>query len=287
MKRTTYFPKHNAEAILVASKLTNAEARFVVSDYYASQEARKRADMQLRHLGDKASRDNFPILEYTANCNAEMEKLVLKALQKFAEASPVGRWILAQHGIGPVIAAGMLAHLDIEKAPTAGHFWRFAGQDPSCKWEKGQKRPYNADLKQLCYHLGECVKRTYNAADSFYGKLYRSRKELIVKRNEEGYNAERAKTFKTQSAEVRKTLAEGKLPAGNLDRQACNYAAKIFLSHLHAVMYWDKYCRAAPKPFAISIMGHAHEIKVPMMEMFPGFAEAYYGEKEELMQAAE
>jgi Transposase IS116/IS110/IS902 family len=287
MKRTPHFPQHNAEAVLVASKLSNAEARFVVSDYIAAQEARKRADMQLRHLGDKADAvANAGLLNYAASCNAEMEKTILRALERFAASSPVGAWMLAQHGVGPVIAAGMLAHLDIEQAPTAGHFWRFAGLDPSCKWEKGEKRPYNAALKQLCFHLGECVKRTSNADESVYGKIYRERKAFLVERNEAGHNAERAKVFFTKSADVRKTLASGKLPAGNLDRQACNYAAKIFLSHLHAVMYFDRYRKAPPKPFAIQHMGHAHEIRVPMTEMFPGFASAYYGEAEAL-QAAE
>lgn len=285
MKRTSHFPKQNAEAILVANKLSNAEARFVVSDYYANQEARKRADMQLRHLGDKANQNNLPLLKYTADCNAEWERIILRALEKFAAASNIGRWILAQHGIGPVIAAGMLAHLDIEKSDTAGGFWRFAGIDPTCKWKKGEKRPYNAAVKQLCYHLGECAKRTWNSPNSVYGKLYHERKELLVKRNEAGHFAERAKIFKTNSAEVRKTLAEGKLPAGNLDRQACNYAAKIFLSHLHAVMYWDRYKKAPPRPFAIQHLGHAHEIKIPMLDMFPGLEEAYYGNKEQLIAA--
>lgn len=287
MKRTPHFPKENLEAVLVASKLSNAEARFVVSDYYAAQEARKRADMQLRHLGDKASQGNFPLLNYTANVNVEVERTILKGLQKFAEASTVGRWILAQHGVGPVIAAGMLAHLDITRAPTAGHFWSYSGQNPAQEWKAGEKRPYNAAMKQLVFHLGECVKRTYKSPNSFYGALYRSRKDLLEARNETGFNAERAKIFVTKSAEVRATLKLGKLPAGNLDRQACNFAAKIFLSHLHAVMYWDHYGKAPPKPFGIAILGHAHEIKIPHVDMFPGLEEAYYGGSGQTAQAAE
>ena len=43
-------------------------------------------------------------------------------------------------------------------------------------------------------------------------------------------------------------------------------------------MFWDKFGTVPPKPFAIAIMGHAHEIVVPMTdEHFPGFAEFYYG----------
>ena len=286
MKRTPHFPKHNAEAILVAHKLSNAEARFLITDYYANQEARKRADMQLRHLGDRAADSNAPLLRYTSECNAEWEGVVKKALGRFAEASPVGRWMMEQCGVKEVIAAGLLAHIDIEKAPTVGHIWRFAGQDPTCKWKEGEKRPFNAALKQLCYHLGECIKRTWKDADSFYGSIYGSRKALIVARNDAGYNAERAKTFRTKSNDVRKVLKQGKLPDGNLDRQACNYVAKIFLSHLHAVMYWDRYRKAPPKPFAISILGHAHEIRIPRLDLFPGLEEAYYGSGERL-EAAE
>lgn len=56
------------------------------------------------------------------------------------------------HGIGPVISAGLLAHIDIHRAVTVGHIWRFAGLDPSVKWLKKTKRPWNAGLKVLCCH---------------------------------------------------------------------------------------------------------------------------------------
>jgi hypothetical protein len=40
------------------------------------------------------------------------------------------------------LAAGLLAHIDITKAPTAGSIWRYAGLDPSIEWlgrEKARK----------------------------------------------------------------------------------------------------------------------------------------------------
>jgi hypothetical protein len=274
VKRTIPIPRAGREAVLEAHKLSNAEARLVVAGYYDAQEMRKRADMQIRHLGDK---EMPKILQYTADANAIIENEVKKALLRYSEATPVGEWCLSDVGIGPVITAGLLAHLDITKAPTAGHFWSFAGLNPAMKWEKGEKRPYNAALKQVCYHMGECFKRTSGNDDSFYGRLYRERKELLVTRNDAGHNAERAKVFHTRSAEVKKTLATGKLPAGNLDRQACNFVAKIFLSHLHGVMFFDRFKTAPPKPFALSILGHAHEIVIPNANMFPGFAQVYYG----------
>jgi hypothetical protein len=278
-------PRMSKEQILSAAGLSNAAARFLVSDYYNSQDARKRCDMQLRHLGDEAAGELQALLQWTADANAVMENQIQRALAKYAESSPIGQWMLDIHGVGPVLSAGFLAHLDVTQTETAGGFWAFAGLAAGTqKWDRGEKRPWNAQLKQLCFHFGECIKRTSNHPDSYYGRFYRRRKELLVERNEAGAYAERAKVYTTKSADVKKTLAAGRLPDGNLDRQACNITAKLFLSHLHAVMYWEHYHKPPPKPFAISILGHAHEISVPNTEkLFPGFAGAYYG----VRQAAE
>jgi hypothetical protein len=286
MKRAPSIPKPGKEVVLTAAKLNDAEIRFLVSNYYISQDMRKRGDMQLRHLGDRSGGNATPpLLKYMADSSAVVEDSLRSGMLRYAEASPSGQWCLAQIGVGAVITAGLLSHIDITKAPTVGHIWSFAGLNPTMKWNKGEKRPYNAALKQVCFHLGECFKRISGNPDAMYGQIYRSRKELLVTRNDAGYNAERAKTYTTKSLDVKKVLAEGKLPPGNLDRQACNYASKIFLSHLHAVLYWNHYHQAPPKPFAISIMGHAHEIKIPNLDMIPGFAEAYYGEPQ--LEAAE
>ena len=281
MKRASDIPRFGKEVVLEAARLSNPEARFLVANYYTAQEMRKRTDMQLRHLGEKdvATEEPPKVLTATGNDFARIEDNMKKALQGYAESTVVGRWCLSHYGIGPVITAGLLAHLDITKAPTAGHFWSFAGLNPAAVWEKGKKRPWNADLRQICWHLGQCAKRISFRPEAFYGQLYLERKELIVRRNENGEFAERAKTFVTRSKEVKEILAEGKLPAGNLDSQACNFVAKIFLSHLHALMYWDYYERKVPpKPFAMAILGHVHEIAIPNTEeYFPGFYEQYYG----------
>ncbi len=289
MKRAPRIPKANREVILSAATLNAPEARCLVTNYYDAQRLRKQGDMQLRHLGDKKDPNvHLPVcLNEWTNQQADLEKDIERSLENYAKNHPVGRWMLAQHGVGPVISAGFLAHLDIEKAPTAGSLWRYSDIDPTVEWKKGEKRPYNVQVKQLCYHLGNCFMKTYNSPESFYGRIYKSKKDLIVARNEAGHYAKRAKVFITASAEVKKKLEQGKLPDGNLDQQARNQAVKIFLSHLHAVMYWHRYGRAPAKPFTIAILGHAHEIKIPHIDMFPGLAEAYYGGSIRLDEAAE
>lgn len=280
MKRADPKPTKMEKVLSVETlPISNAEARFLVSDYYQSQEMRKRADMQIRHLGDKNKEAGIPerdpddpvlttVLQRTANAFAVNEEAVKRDLQRYAELSPVGRWSLAQYGLGPVITAGLLAYINIERAPSVSHIWRYAKLDPTLVWEKGQKIPYNPELHQLCWHLGQCIKRTSGSEKSFYGKIYRHRKQYVIEKNERGDNAERAKNFRTNSEAVRKTLEKGKLPDGNLDQQACNYAAKMFLSHLHAVMIWDKWKRLPPKPYALAFLNHVHMIPIPKLSDF-------------------
>lgn len=272
MKRARKYPLPT-EKILEAKNLQAAELRLLVANYYQSQEMRKRSDMQLRHLGDKQP---LPISQYMAESFADIEEQIAKSFNKILD-DPIAHWIRAQRGAGVIIAAGLIAHIDITKAPTAGHIWRFAGLDPTCKWEKGQKRPFNAALKQICWHLGQCLMKQSNDPDCFYGKLYRQRKAFEIKRNEEGCNAERAKTFKVSvgaTKGVKDKLAEGKLPDFNIDARARRYAVKIFLSHLHAVWHWHEYKKHAPTPYVIQFGGHVHTIEVPHGDIVPGFVES-------------
>jgi hypothetical protein len=297
MKRTTDIPRLDKEVVLQAANLTDAEARFLVADYYQLQEMRKRTDMQIRHLGD---RELPALLKYSADGAARIEDQIKRGLEIYAMNHPIGRWMMSIDGVGPVISAGLIAYLggpvevikekgkpkldadgkvELKPVPTVGHWWRLAGLDPTSKWEKGKKRPWSANLKQICWHAGQCFKRISYNEDAFYGRIYQERKALVVMRNERGDYAERAQTFfvkDTATAEVKKKLASGKLPDFNLDSQACRYAAKMFIAHLHAIWFWHHFGEPPPRPFAIAHLGHAHELRVPNADMFPGFVEAYY-----------
>ncbi len=279
--------KLTAEQVFDASKMTNPEIRALVTYYHDAQDKRKGADMQLRHLGDKTAPEadssvNNPayLLLHIAEEQMRLEKDIAKGLTEYAEGHPVGRWMLAQTGIGGVIASGYLADIDIERCPTVGHIWSFSGLNPEQKWEKGQKRPFSASMKQLAHHARECFKRSCNHPDSFYGRLYQAKKVEYIARNERGGFADKAATYKGVSDPAnKKLLAAGKVPPAYIDKCAGRYAVKIFLSHLHAIWYWHHFHKAPPKPFAISVLGHAHEIRVPNTDLFPGFEEAYYGAK--------
>ncbi len=247
-----------------AADLGDKEIRYLVDVYYQLQEYRKRAANQGR-AGGEAQEPIGAVVLILAQF-AGMEQAIKSALDKWSDSDPLAAWAKAQHGIGPVIASGLRAHIDIERAQTAGAVWRFAGLDPTLKWSKGQKRPYNARLKVLCWKAGESFKKFHNNERCFYGHLYAERKALEVERNEAGGNSETAaKTLaerKIQDAATRAIYEAGKLPAGRLDLRATRYATKLFLAH-----FWEEGRRQAalpiPAPYPIAHLGHAHKIEIP------------------------
>lgn len=249
-----------------AVTLGKDEARFLVDAYYQMQDNRIRSDGQVRSM----SKDGEPhaTLQWLADMNRTLENQIKVALDAYSGADPVGQWMRSQKGIGPVIAAGFLAHLDITKAETAGAFWSFAGLEPSKKWEKGQKRPWNASLKVLCWKLGESFVKVSGYDDAFYGKVYKTRKELEIKRNEAGEFAQQAadmlerKKF-SKDTDAYKAYIQGKLPPAHIHARARRYAVKLFISHLHHVLYVNHYGKEPPLPYPIAHMDHAHVIAVP------------------------
>lgn len=299
-----------------AKTLNDKEARFLVDTYYLMQDDRKRFYSQERAMDE--SEEPVAVIGWLAEQSQTLEKQIQRALDAYTDAHPIGAWLKGIVGIGPVIAAGLLAHIDIHKAPTVGHIWRIAGLDPTVKWvssavaaawveqhgldvhlaarefgrnpqtlhrlatvdAKGQARPlsaanlakaiarkpFNAELKVLCWKAGQSFMKLHNNPECFYGGLYRERKAYEIARNDCGDNRGVAaglagKVGKT--TEAFKHYSEGRLPPGQIDARARRYAVKLFLSHLHDHWYRVEYGAAPPKPYPIAILGHAHEIKAP------------------------
>ena len=258
---------HTIEADMIAGarELNGQEARYLVDTFYQMQEFRKATANQARAMS--ASGEPHAIIDSVLVHTGALEEFVAGALTPYVRSTRPGRWMLAQSGVGPILAANMLAHLDVTKTATAGGFWRFAGLDPSLKWGKGQKRPYNARLKTACWKLSDSFVKL-GSKDAYYAKVYRERKAFEVSRNDAGEFAEQAKTALVEKnygkeTEARKAYEQGKLPPGRLDLRARRYAVKLFLAHLHHVMYEDHYGEPPPKPYAIEHLGHAHYLAPP------------------------
>lgn len=243
-------------------RLSDQEARYLVDAYYTMQDNRIRSAAQVRET-TKTGEPNS-VLVWLETENRRMENEIKKALSYYTDAHIIGEWMKSIKGIGPVISAGMLAHIDIHKAPTVGHIWSFAGLDPRAEWKKGQKRPWNAQLKVLCWKAGQSFVKVSGDESAFYGQIYKNRKAYEMERNERGDNAAAAakvleKKNIGKDTEAYRHYSAGKLPPAHIQARAERYAVKFFLSHLHET--WRKAEGLdVPKPFAISHLGHAHYV---------------------------
>lgn len=115
-----------------AEELGRAQVRFLVDSYYMIQEERIRSAGQVRELSN--SGEPHELLVWFLRQHDTLEQQIKRVLEYYAKSTPLGRWAMSQKGIGPVITAGLLAHIDISKAPTAGHIWSYAGLDPRVIW---------------------------------------------------------------------------------------------------------------------------------------------------------
>jgi hypothetical protein len=332
------------EVKAAAGSIDRNQARALVDLYYRIQRHRIDLNAQVRALS--AADRPIEVVDHFARQMGALERQMVSALDTFSTSNEVGAWSRSITGVGPVIAAGLMAYIDIERAPTAGSIWRYAGLDPTLKWhgrtaalevdiptpqeacadmaavagvsysviealfaqrpihvdnavefacaELGvdprrvyekiydghrvdrtkaksmlAKRPWNGNLKVLCWKLGDSFVKQSNRANAFYGLLYRKRKELEVERNEAGkfkdQAAETLATKRIQDPLTRAAYEAGMLPPGRLDLRARRYAVKIFLAHWHDVAYRDHHKAEPPKPwvFEWGEGQHVHMIHVP------------------------
>jgi hypothetical protein len=292
------------DLMLAAGTMGDAEARYLVDAYYMTQEARKRTDNQTRSFGLE---EPHVLIAWLAEKNRTIEHQIARALDAYTMGHLMGSWMRDIVGIGPVLSAGLLAHIYMGPAcsicrahdaascaarqtdpknkkkpwmlanpnghsfvsanscPTVGHIWQFAGiaGDGQKPWEKGKIRPFNGQLKVLCWKVGQSFMKLSGRPDCYYGRVYRERKLFEVANSEAGrLSAQAAKQLPhfDKATESYKWYAQGKLPPAHLDARARRYAVKLFLSHLHGEWHQRKFGVPAPLPYPIAFLSHVHFI---------------------------
>jgi hypothetical protein len=167
------------------------------------------------------------------------------------------------------------------------------------------RRPWNADLKVLCWKIGESFVKQSGRESDFYGKLLLQRKAYEIGRNERGELADQAaevmRTKKigkgtdaypwyagcvtpTAANEYRERIAAGEegvkpkrvpegegqlmLPPGHIHARAKRWAVKLFLSHWHWVAHIEHFGREPVEAYSLAVLGgHTHKIEVPNWPM--------------------
>lgn len=252
------------DLIHAAELLPVRVAADLVRTYYAVQEHRLRIDSQMREA-KKEDLDTTAAL-HVREAVAIAEQRGKALLDRWTRKDPLASWSREVVGIGPVLAAGLRAEIDVTRAAHVSSVWKFAGLDPTMEWAKGQKRPYNAFLKVLQWRVGDSFVKVSGRPNSLYGKIYRDEKNRLVEADENGAFAEAAAAriesgvrVPKQGTGARASLDAGHLPPGQIDLRARRKAVKLFLSH-----YWvaGRILEGLPvsEPYAIEKLGHAHLI---------------------------
>ncbi|MCC6366877.1 MAG: hypothetical protein IT165_25425 [Bryobacterales bacterium] len=256
----------NSDLVKAASTLSVNEARYLVDAYYTIQEYRKAAANQVRSLA--ISDEPHTVIQWLFDQNQTLELQIKRALDSWTESIPAAVWAKGIVGIGPVISAGLAAHIEIERCNTVGKIWRFAGLDPTVVWLPKTKRPWNAALKCLCWKIGESFVKASGREGDFYGKLYQQRKAIEQGHNDAGEFADQAKAKLERfnigkDTEAYKWYSEGKLPPAHLHARAKRWAVKLFLAHYHHVAWKLSTGQEPPKPYVIAHLNHVDYIAPP------------------------
>lgn len=207
----------------------------------STQRQRIRLSNQLSAIerGDSPANPELPTL-FMARFEA-IEKEVDGFIAQAIAEHPAWPWLKGVKGIGPALAGRLLAPIDIQRATSVSALWKYAGQGVTAEGErdkptKGEKLPYNADLKATCYLIGTSFLRSASP----YRRFYDSKKAY--------YQANRPDWTK-----------------GRIDMAAKRFMVKMFLSHL-----WTEWRTVeglpVTLPYAQAHLGHTDYVAPEDME---------------------
>ncbi len=232
--------------VKTAATLGREDACYLVNAYYAIQRHRESAEAQLQRAADGSQ--PHELIAWLAEQDRVVEKQIKRVLDEWSDTLPAARWAKSILGVGPMIAAGLAAHIDISRCRTVGQVWRFAGYDPTLRWAPGTRCPWNRQLKRICWLAGESFVETSGHKDGSYGRLY-----LIRKRAEQEHNE----------------AEKGKLPPAQIHVRAQRWVVKLFLAHYFHVAWVAATGTEPPQPYAITILGRDGFIAPPNFPQQP------------------
>ena len=256
--QTELLDKLNRDLKKAAESVSLDEVQFYVQAYYRVQEMRIACNNQTL---DAAKRGvPYDLVQFIRDQMRRLEQQIEYVLRKFAEYNPTASLSLNVYGIGPVIASCLVAEIPIDRTPYTSHLLSFAGLRNPKKWEKGQKRPWNAKLKLTCWKIGDSFVKLSNRPDCKYGQLYRQRKEVLVAKNAVGDYARLAERSLQDrniiDAELRKCYQSGRMPDGRIDAWARRHVVELFLSHWFEAATWCAYNRMPKRPWQFAYTDH-------------------------------
>jgi hypothetical protein len=127
-----------------AATLGPREARYTVDLYYQMQAIRTRTGNQARQLGEPTR-----VHEWIKDQEHALENSIKGLLGAYVKKHVIGDWLLNVYGIGPVIAAGLISHVNIRECDTSGKLWKYAGMAPPREYNWLSREEAKTECKRL------------------------------------------------------------------------------------------------------------------------------------------
>lgn len=127
-------PLLKKDMVEAAEGMTARGVRTLVDTYYMIQDMRKATGNQMSAIMQSEEPDR--VLGWVERSMEGIENMIRGVMDQYTKTEPtgMGMWARNVFGIGPVLSAGLLAHIDMTKAKSPAHIWRFAGLDPTIVW---------------------------------------------------------------------------------------------------------------------------------------------------------
>ena len=170
---------------------------------------------------------------------ADMESELDKDIAKEVANYPIYEYVSEVKGIGPMLAAKMIAMIDIGNSPTISALWRYSGygvvNGERERPVKGEKLHYNKRLKSTIYLIGG----SFLKCGSPYRDIYDTSKEFYTR------------------TKVNLPNDEPDWTKLHIHRSALRKMVKLFLSHLWVT--WRQ-LEGLPisAPYVHAKLGHEH-----------------------------
>lgn len=241
----------NKDISSAAKIIPEREVRYLVDMYYTAQNMRVGVEGKLRSIGEEPN----AMLVIFLDMFAEVEKDIQAALDAYTYNSDIGRKFREIKGIGPVLTAGWLAHVSVHKADMPSKVLSFGGYNPNMKWEKGQKRPYNAGLKLIFTKMGRAFVFLSNR-NSFFGQKYKDYAAMITAKNDRGEFADRCAELLATRNYKKTTIAyqhyvKGRYPKAHINASARMKTVALCVAILHREHYRQVFDKFPPLPYGV------------------------------------
>jgi len=176
------------QKITVLKKQEYPELRHLIETYYDLQKLRVSVENRIRAYSG-AGLMRYTDFDYMDLKLRELEKSVEKKIEKIIKVHPLwNMWFDRIKGIGPILAASIIAWCDIEKAKTVSSMWKYFGLAPGQERKRGEKAGYNPKAKTLAWKIAQSLLRAKGRYTSIYykAKSEYERREDIRKMHENG-----------------------------------------------------------------------------------------------------